>query len=131
MFHAVFQVDIFVQDNDGGICPVEETEDEAPYTPDDEGEEGEGETADDAKEVRVGIIVEPIEMEGAGAGTISGFVTRIKAVPVTPMKDDKARPGFERSMRYHSTGFTRASVRDSWRVDCHGNFLFFRFKNWS
>lgn len=57
----------------------------------------------------------------AGEGIMSGFEARRRAVPVAPTKAERRKPGLERSMRYHRTGLTRASVREAWRVDAHGN----------
>ena len=58
---------------------------------------------------------------GAGAGTIPGFVPRSTAVPVSPTTEESTSPGLDRSMMYHSTGFTSASVREACSVDCHGS----------
>lgn len=57
----------------------------------------------------------------AGEGIMSGFEARRRAVPVAPTKDERRKPGLDRSMRYQRTGLTRASVREAWRVDAHGS----------
>lgn len=44
--------------------------------------------------------------------------------PATPTSDDKIKPGFDLSTRYHNTGFARASVNETWSVDCQGSFLY-------
>jgi hypothetical protein len=48
-----------------------------------------------------------------GDGIISGLRLRRMVVPKTPTAAERRKPGLERSMRYHRTGFTRASVRDA------------------
>jgi len=53
---------------------------------------------------------------------MSEFETRRRAVPVAPTAVERMNPGFERSMRYQRTGFTRARVSEAWRVDAHGSF---------
>lgn len=60
------------------------------------------------------------EGEG-GDGTISGLSPSSIAVPVIPTNEERKNPGFERSMRYHSTGLTRAKVSDTCKVDCQGS----------
>ena len=40
-----------------------------------------------------------------------------------PTADDNAKPGIDLSIRYHSTGLTNASVKDTCNVDCHGTLL--------
>jgi hypothetical protein len=57
----------------------------------------------------------------AGDGTTSGFAKRKTDVRITEMREDRVRPGLLRSSKYHSAGLTRASVTESWRVDCQGN----------
>jgi hypothetical protein len=52
---------------------------------------------------------------------MSGVVARRSAVPVAPTAVERMKPGLERSIRYQRTGFTRASVRDAWRVDAQGS----------
>lgn len=59
----------------------------------------------------------------AGDGTISGLTSSNTIVPATPTTADKMKPGFDLSIRYHRTGFASASVRETCRVDCQGNFL--------
>ena len=58
----------------------------------------------------------------AGVGTICGFTQTHTAVPVMPTMVDRKIPGFERSTRYHRSGFTKAKVSDTWSVDCQGSF---------
>lgn len=53
-----------------------------------------------------------------------GFTPRQIAVPRTPTIADRRKPAFDRSTRYHNTGFTSASVRDTCRVDSQGSFRF-------
>jgi len=57
---------------------------------------------------------------GAGEGTMSGFMLKHIAVPVSPTIVERIKPGFERSTRYHSTGLTNANVSETCNVDCHG-----------
>ena len=57
----------------------------------------------------------------AGEGTIWGFTPNSTVVPVIPMNAERIKPGLERSIRYHRTGFTSASVKETWKVDCHGS----------
>ena len=59
--------------------------------------------------------------EAAGDGTISGLTPKAMAVPARPTSMERRKPGFERSTRYQSTGFTRAKVRDTCVVDCQGS----------
>ena len=47
-------------------------------------------------------------------------------VPPTPTTVDSKNPVFERSIKYHNTGFARASVSETCKVDCHGSFLWIR-----
>ena len=49
----------------------------------------------------------------AGDGTMPGFTRSRIAVPVNPTMVERRKPGLERSMRYHSTGLTSASVRET------------------
>lgn len=56
-----------------------------------------------------------------GKGTMSGFTSRRIVVPTTPTAAENAKPALLRSIRYQSTGFARASVNDTWRVDCQGS----------
>jgi hypothetical protein len=44
---------------------------------------------------------------------MSGFEASNNAVPVAPTAEERKNPGFERSIRYHSTGLTRKSVNDA------------------
>ncbi len=60
-------------------------------------------------------------MVEAGEGIISGFEAKSKAVPVAPTNEESKKPGLERSMRYQSTGLTRARVRDACRVEAQGS----------
>ena len=59
--------------------------------------------------------------EVAGGGTISGFTPSSIAVPAIPTMADRTKPGFERSIKYHKTGLTSASVKDTCKVDCQGS----------
>ena len=59
----------------------------------------------------------------AGEGTISGLMPSRASVPPTPTTVDSKNPVFERSIKYHNTGFARASVSETCKVDCHGSFL--------
>lgn len=64
----------------------------------------------------------PETNEAAGEGTMAGFTPNTIAVPIMPTNDERAKPGLERSMRYHKTGLTRAKVREACKVDCQGSF---------
>lgn len=66
-------------------------------------------------------------VEVAGEGIMSGFETSNKAVPVAPTAVERMKPGFERSIRYHNTGFTSARVRLACRVDVQGSFLYSKY----
>lgn len=57
----------------------------------------------------------------AGLGIISGFDTSRRVVPIAPTAAESIKPGLERSMRYHSAGLTRASVREACRVEVQGS----------
>lgn len=57
----------------------------------------------------------------AGGGTMSGLTPRRTAVPVMPTMAERMKPGFDRSMRYQSTGLTSARVKETCRVDCQGS----------
>lgn len=59
----------------------------------------------------------------AGDGTISGLMPSRAKVPPTPTTVESKNPVFDRSIRYHSTGFARASVSETCSVDCQGSFL--------
>jgi hypothetical protein len=56
-----------------------------------------------------------------GEGRTSGFERKMKEVSIEVTMREKERPGLLRSRMYQSAGFTRARVRVSWRVDCHGS----------
>lgn len=60
------------------------------------------------------------EGEG-GDGIISGLSPSSIAVPVIPTNEERKNPGFERSIRYHRTGLTKAKVSDTCTVDCQGS----------
>jgi hypothetical protein len=49
----------------------------------------------------------------AGAGTILGLTPRRRAAPVRPTTVERRKPALVRSMRYQSTGLTRARVRET------------------
>lgn len=55
-----------------------------------------------------------------GEGRTSGFDRNMKDVRIEVTMREHERPGFERSSMYQRAGFTRARVRVSCRVDCHG-----------
>jgi hypothetical protein len=55
-----------------------------------------------------------------GEGRTSGLERKMNDVRMDVTVSETESPGFERSSMYHRAGFTRASVRVSWRVDCHG-----------
>src|SRR5438034_1216254 len=57
----------------------------------------------------------------AGEGTTSGLIPSNANIPASPTNVERMKPGLERSMRYQSTGLTRARVSDTWRVDCQGS----------
>jgi hypothetical protein len=59
-----------------------------------------------------------------GLGIISGVTRKWSTVPVTPTAVERMKPGFERSIRYQRTGFTKASVRDAWRVEVQGSLRY-------
>jgi hypothetical protein len=56
---------------------------------------------------------------------ISLLEARRRAVPVAPTAVERMKPGLERSIMYQRTGFTRARVREAWRVEVQGSFLCF------
>jgi hypothetical protein len=56
-----------------------------------------------------------------GEGIISGFDASSNAVPVAPTAKERKNPGFERSIKYQSTGLTRKSVSDAWSDESHGS----------
>ena len=53
-----------------------------------------------------------------------GFTPKQIAVPAMPTIVDRRKPAFDRSTRYHNTGFTSASVREACRVDSQGSLRF-------
>jgi hypothetical protein len=59
----------------------------------------------------------------AGDGSMLGFIPNNAKVPAIPTTVERMKPDFDLSTRYHSTGFTSARVRETWSVDCQGNFL--------
>ena len=62
--------------------------------------------------------------DGAGGdGTISGLMPRRAIVPPIPTTVESKNPVFDRSTKYHNTGFARASVSEACSVDCQGSFL--------
>ena len=67
------------------------------------------------------VLTEAMWVEDAGDGIISGFRLSSTVVPKTPTAAERKKPGLVRSIRYQRTGLTRASVREAWRVDVHGN----------
>jgi hypothetical protein len=66
-------------------------------------------------------LLDAIWVDDAGDGIISGLRLSRTVVPKTPTAAERRKPGFVRSIRYQRTGLTRASVREAWRVDVHGN----------
>lgn len=46
----------------------------------------------------------------AGIGTKSGLMNSNRRVPTMPTAEESAKPGFDRSIRYQSTGFATARV---------------------
>ena len=50
-----------------------------------------------------------------------GFTPSRTAVPARPTMVERMKPGLERSIMYQRTGLTRASVNETWRVDCQGS----------
>lgn len=58
---------------------------------------------------------------GSGKGTKSGLTTSRIRVPTTPTRAEKANPGIDLSIRYHSAGLAMASVSETCRVDCQGS----------
>src|SRR2546423_11946522 len=59
----------------------------------------------------------------AGEGTMLGLMPSRARVPPIPTTVDNQNPVFDRSIRYHNTGFARANVSETCSVDCHGSFL--------
>lgn len=59
--------------------------------------------------------------DDAGEGITSGLRPRSARVPLRPTKVERRKPGLERSMMYQRTGLTRASVRETCRVDVQGS----------
>ena len=55
-----------------------------------------------------------------GEGSTPGLERKMKDVSSEVTVSETESPGLERSRMYHSAGFTRASVRVNWRVDCQG-----------
>ena len=55
---------------------------------------------------------------------MSGLTPSRTAVPAMPTSAERMKPGFERSIRYHRTGLTRAKVKETCKVDCHGSFRY-------
>ena len=58
--------------------------------------------------------------EAVGEGTRSGLMPSRSAVPESATVVLRMNPGALLSRRYHSVGFDRARVRESWRVECQG-----------
>lgn len=59
----------------------------------------------------------------AGDGIMLGLISSKAKVPAIPTTAERINPGLDLSTRYHNTGFTRARVKETCRVDCQGNFL--------
>lgn len=64
----------------------------------------------------------------AGDGTMFGLISNNAKVPTIPITAEKMNPDLDLSIKYHSTGFTRARVKETCNVDCQGNRLCI---NWS
>ena len=64
------------------------------------------------------------EGTGAGGGTIFGLIPRHSAVPTIPTMVESRNPALDRSIKYHSTGFTSARVSETCKVDSHGSLRF-------
>jgi len=54
-------------------------------------------------------------------GIIPGHTIKRPAAPAKPTKEEKRKPFRVLSVSHHKQGFASASVRESWRVDCHGS----------
>lgn len=59
------------------------------------------------------LLLEAIWIDEAGEGIISGFRLSSTVVPKTPTAAERRKPGLVRSMMYHRTGLTRASVSEA------------------
>lgn len=71
----------------------------------------------------VALVTDALPNETAeGVGIISGLTPRRKAEPVRPTAAARTKPGLERSISHQRRGFTRASDRDTWRVDAQATF---------
>lgn len=49
----------------------------------------------------------------AGTGTKLGFMIARRMVPTVDSVVEKAKPGIDRSIKYHSTGLANASVDET------------------
>jgi NAD-dependent dihydropyrimidine dehydrogenase PreA subunit len=50
---------------------------------------------------------------------MSGLRLITMAEPTRPTADERRKPGFERSIKYHRKGFTRARLNETCIVDAH------------
>lgn len=57
----------------------------------------------------------------ADEGINSGLSPKMIPIPANPTVVDNQNPVFVRSIRYHNTGFARASVNEACVVDSHGS----------
>lgn len=48
-----------------------------------------------------------------GVGITSGLMPNSMAEPAIPTAMDNMKPGFDRSIKYHKNGLTRANVKDT------------------
>lgn len=63
-------------------------------------------------------------MASEGVGSISGWKPSNNADPAIPTDPAMSRPGADRSIRNQRTGFTRARVRDTCKVESHGSLRY-------
>ena len=62
----------------------------------------------------------------AGIGTKFGSTSSNDTEPNMLMAAEKAKPGKDRSIRYHNTGFANARVKATCSVDCQGSRRYIR-----
>jgi hypothetical protein len=64
----------------------------------------------------------PLMVAGSeGEGRMFGSERKMHEVRTEVTRREYERPGLVRSSMYQRAGLTRARVRVSWRVDCHGS----------
>jgi hypothetical protein len=68
-----------------------------------------------------GSCVALVVVGSDGEGSTSGLDRKMNDVRTEVTMSEHERPGFERSSIYQSAGLTRASVKVSCKVDCHGS----------